>query len=45
MIKEVDKVLFAKERGKDKGFYLNRKANFRIGELVELQQVLIGSVY
>lgn len=35
MIKEVDKVLFAKERGKDKGFYLNRKANFRIGDLVE----------
>lgn len=41
----MDKVLYAKERGKDKGFYLNIKANFRIGDLVELDQVCIGSVY
>lgn len=41
----MDKVLFAKERGKDKGFYLNIKADFRIGDLVELDQVCIGLVY
>lgn len=44
LIKEVGKVLYTKEQGKDKGFYLNIKANFRVGDLVELDQVLIGSV-
>lgn len=35
LTKGADEVLYAKELGKDKGFYFNMKANFRIGDLVE----------
>lgn len=36
LTKGVDEVLYTKELGKDKGFYFDMKAHFRIGDLVEL---------